>query len=49
VTLGDAIDNENYGWEIESEIGDVIHDIIYEVEPILPALGAYVSVEQSYE
>lgn len=47
--LGDAIDNENYGWEIESEIGDIIRDIIYAEEPILPALGAYVSVDQSYE
>ena len=47
--LGDAISNNNYGWEIESEIGDVIQDIIYAEEPILPALGAYVSVDQSYE
>ena len=47
--LSTAIDNPDYGWEIESEIGDLIHDIIYEVEPILPALGAYVSVDQSYE
>ena len=49
ITLSTAIDNPDYGWEIESEIGDLIHDIIYEVEPILPALGAYVSVDQSYE
>jgi len=47
--LGDAISNNNYGWEIESEIGDIIRDIIYVEEPILPALGAYVSVDQSYE
>ena len=49
LTLQAAIDDENYGWEIESEIGDLIHDIIYAEEPILPALGAYVSVDQSYE
>ena len=49
LTLQAAIDDENYGWEIESEIGDLIHDIIYEVEPILPALGAYITVDQSYE
>ena len=49
LTLEAAIDDENYGWEIESEIGDLIHDIIYEVEPILPALGAYITVDQSYE
>ena len=47
--LGDAINNENYGWEIESEIGDLIHDIIYAEELILPALGASISVDQSYE
>ena len=49
LTLQAAMDNPNYGWEIESEIGDLIHDIIYEVEPILPALGAYITVDQSYE
>ena len=49
LTLQAAIDDPDYGWEIESEIGDLIHDIIYAEEPILPALGAYVSVDQSYE
>ena len=49
LTLQAAIDHPDYGWEIESEIGELIHDIIYAEEPILPALGAYVSVDQSYE
>jgi len=49
LTIQAAMDNPNYGWEIESEIGYLIHDIIYEVEPILPALGAYITVDQSYE
>ena len=49
MTLESAIDNPDYGWEIESEIGDIIHDVIKAQEPILPALGANVSVDQSYE
>ena len=49
LTLQAAIDNPDYGWEIESEIGDLIHDIIYAEELILPALGASISVDQSYE
>ena len=49
LTLQAALDNADYGWEIESEIGDLIHDIIYEEELILPALGASISVDQSYE
>ena len=49
ITLESAIDNPDYGWEIESEIGDIIRDVINAQEPILPALGANVSVDQSYE
>lgn len=48
LTLEAAIDDPDFGWEIESEIGDLIHDIIYEEELILPALGASISVDQSY-
>ena len=43
-----AINNTNYGWEIESEIVDVIHHIIIWEEPILKALGAQIDVDQSY-
>ena len=49
IKLETAIDNPDYGWEIESEIGDLIHDIISAEEPIFKALGAYISVDQSYE
>ena len=49
LTLESAIDHPDYGWEIESEIGDLIHDIIEAEELILPALGASISVDQSYE
>ena len=34
ITLETAIDNPDYGWEIESEIGDLIHDIVSAEEPI---------------
>ena len=49
IKLETAIDNPDYGWEIESEIGELIHDIVYAEEPILKAVGAYVAVDQSYE
>ena len=49
LTLQAAIDNADYGWEIESEIGELIRDIIYAEEPILKAVGAFVAVDQSYE
>lgn len=47
--LQTAIDNPDYGWEIESEIGDIMADIIYSEEPILRALGADISIDKSYE
>lgn len=47
--LETAIDNPDYGWEIESEIGDLMADIIYSEEPILRALGAEISIDKSYE
>ena len=49
VKLEIAVDNPDYGWEIESEMGDVIHDIIYAEEPILAALGASILTERGYE
>ena len=49
IKLETAIDNPDYGWEIESEIGELIRDIIYAEEPILKAVGAFVAVDQSYE
>jgi len=49
VKLEIAVDNPDYGWEIESEMGDVIHDIIYVEEPILAALGASILMGRGYE
>ena len=46
--LWDAIDNPDIGWEIESEIKDVITDILRAESPLLKALGTYIIVEQNY-
>ena len=47
--LRDAIDNPNIGWEIESEIKEVIRDILRAESPLLKALGTWITVEQNYE
>ena len=46
--LGDAIDNPDIGWEIESEIKEVIRDILRAESPLLKALGTWITVEQNY-
>jgi len=46
--LWDAINNSNIGWEIESEIKEVIRDILQTESPLLKALGTYITVEQNY-
>ena len=40
--------NPDIGWEIESEIKDVISDILRSESPLLKALGTYITVEQNY-
>ena len=47
--LWDAIDNPDIGWEIESEIKEVIRDILRAESPLLKALGTWITVEQNYE
>tara|TARA_R110000824_G_scaffold272192_1_gene460704 strand:+ start:996 stop:1529 length:534 start_codon:yes stop_codon:yes gene_type:complete len=47
LTLEDAL-SRDFGWEIESEINDIISDIIVYESPILKALGAYISVETDF-
>lgn len=47
MTLEDAM-SRDFGWEIESEINDIISDIIVYESPILKALGAYISVETDF-
>ena len=46
--LWDAIDNPDIGWEIESEIKEVIRDILRAESPLLKALGTWITVEQNY-
>tara|TARA_R110000824_G_scaffold46003_1_gene132580 strand:- start:229 stop:750 length:522 start_codon:yes stop_codon:yes gene_type:complete len=46
--LWDAIDNPDIGWEIESEIKEVIRDILMAESPLLKALGSWITVEQNY-
>jgi len=47
MTLEDAL-SRDFAWEIESEINDIISDIIVYESPILKALGAYISVETDF-
>jgi hypothetical protein len=49
ISLNAAIFDQNFGWQIKSEIGDIVEEIILAKEPILRILGANITIEQLYE
>jgi len=47
-SLIDALSDPDIGWEISSEVADIIYGVITWEEPILKALSTEIYVEQSY-
>lgn len=47
-SLIDALSDPDIGWEISSEVADIIYGVITWEEPILKALNTEIDVEQSY-
>jgi hypothetical protein len=42
MSLSDALDNEDYGWEVNNEIKDCVYEKIYEVVKDETSLDTYI-------